>query len=351
MRFAIAGVGSDGDLFLRSHDTTAKIVYVDSPVEALTLLEKGEIDATMLSRLTVYALIEKLHLRNVVELRDPAAYIDHHSRFAVHKGDTVLLSRLNEGLAILQRSGEYDRIYRKWLGRYEPAHFTREQVISYVALALALALLVAVWTGYRQHRLRRRIAGQAGELLEQRELLRALHDNVPLAMGVFDLSDDGPRLCSLNPRAVECLGLDPAVAIGQRLENLDLSPDWVNFLEDVTKKTRRSGRMMTEEYVVASSQQCYVVTSVLLAPRLGGVPRLCVLLEDVTDRRRMDQEIAQSRRLRAVGELVGGIAHEFNNLMTPVVLKVGEVQMDYPDNVILQQDMAVIGTAVGRAAE
>ena len=35
----------------------------------------------------------------------------------------------------------------------------------------------------------------------------------------------------------------------------------------------------------------------------------------------MTAELQQSRRLRAIGELVGGIAHEFNNLLTPMLLQ------------------------------
>ncbi|HEY5227557.1 MAG TPA: ATP-binding protein, partial [Opitutaceae bacterium] len=79
--------------------------------------------------------------------------------------------------------------------------------------------------------------------------------------------------------------------------------------------------------------------------------RICVLVEDVTDRRQQEAEVARSRKLRAVGELVGGIAHEFNNLLTPVMLKAGEIQMSRPDDEELQRDVDVITQAVQRTAE
>lgn len=41
---------------------------------------------------------------------------------------------------------------------------------------------------------------------------------------------------------------------------------------------------------------------------------------DITEMKRIDAELLQSRKLRAVGEMVGGIAHEFNNLLTPMLL-------------------------------
>jgi signal transduction histidine kinase len=63
----------------------------------------------------------------------------------------------------------------------------------------------------------------------------------------------------------------------------------------------------------------------------------------------MDEELAQSRRLRAVGEMVGGIAHEFNNLLTPIVLKV-EMLRDEREDPVLRHELEVISGAAERAA-
>jgi signal transduction histidine kinase/ActR/RegA family two-component response regulator len=96
------------------------------------------------------------------------------------------------------------------------------------------------------------------------------------------------------------------------------------------------------------------VTSIPLATPHGdpaAAPKICVLADDITKRRQQDAEVAQSRRLRAVSELVGGIAHEFNNLLTPVMLKTGEIQLTRPDDAALQEDIGVISQAVQRTAE
>ena len=349
-RFAVAGTGSVGDLFLRAWDPAAKITYTESPEQALRLLGSGEVDATLLSRLTAVSLIEKLGLRNVAELRDPAAYLEHHHAFAVHKGDTALLARLNEGLAILQRSGEYDQLHRKWLGRYEPAQFTREEVFSYTAVALAVALLIAVWAGLRQLALRRRIARQASDLAEQAELLSALYENVPLGMWVFDRTPQGSRVRSINRKASEFFGLASADVVGRMLSELRLVPEWADLLKTVLDGSVKRKGLVIEPRILPGSQRHLMVTHVPLAPRPGGMQRLCVLVEDVTERWRLDEEIEQGRRLRAIGELVGGIAHEFNNLMTPVMLKVGDVSSTHPDDEELQGDLAVVSQAVQRAA-
>ncbi len=63
-----------------------------------------------------------------------------------------------------------------------------------------------------------------------------------------------------------------------------------------------------------------------------------------------DAEIAQSRRLRAVGELVGGIAHEFNNLLTPILLKADALQHEYRQTALAAELQIIIDAAI-RAAE
>jgi two-component system cell cycle sensor histidine kinase/response regulator CckA len=88
-------------------------------------------------------------------------------------------------------------------------------------------------------------------------------------------------------------------------------------------------------------------TNLLDDPDLGAVVSM---VRDITEQRRIEEQLRQSQKLEAIGTLAGGIAHDFNNLLS-VILSCCEVVLhDLPRNLTARADVEEIRRAGERAA-
>ena len=349
-RVAVGSRGTVGEAYILEQQPEAIRMYSNNTDEFLHLLLDSGCDAAVMSRLTAISRIEHYGLKNLKVLEGVPGY-DVRYCMTVRKGDTLLLARFNEGLAIIHRTGEFDDIYYKWFGKYERRALTPFVIVSYFTAALALVCIGAMWGIFRQRTLLRRIAGQASELAEQRSLLAALYDKHPLATVVLDIHAEGPvMLVSFNQEAALLFALDKSLAVGRSLSELNLTKEMHTYLDEVVARYRATNQPSRWETRLPVSQRVLEVATMPLGPSKGA-SRLCVLTADITKRRLMDQEIAKSRRLRALGELVGGIAHEFNNLLTPIMATASLLRSAKPPVVVTPAELNIIDQSALRAAD
>lgn len=63
----------------------------------------------------------------------------------------------------------------------------------------------------------------------------------------------------------------------------------------------------------------------------GQPDYVLVINTDVSDRRRAEEQLLRAQRLESIGTLAGGIAHDLNNILSPIMMSVGMMKLRNPD--------------------
>jgi signal transduction histidine kinase/ActR/RegA family two-component response regulator len=82
----------------------------------------------------------------------------------------------------------------------------------------------------------------------------------------------------------------------------------------------------------------------------GHPVRLIGVLQDTTERRRVERQLIQSQKMEAIGNLAGGIAHDFNNLLTGIIGYITFAQRRLPPGSPVRADVDQVERAAQRAA-
>jgi two-component system cell cycle sensor histidine kinase/response regulator CckA len=82
----------------------------------------------------------------------------------------------------------------------------------------------------------------------------------------------------------------------------------------------------------------------------GTVCRYEGFIEDINPRKRFEAQLFQSQKMETVGKLAGGIAHEFNSILTAIIGQSELLRTDLPAECPLTRNVMEISRAAGRAA-
>jgi signal transduction histidine kinase len=128
------------------------------------------------------------------------------------------------------------------------------------------------------------------------------------------LTDPSLRLIQANPAAtgiLEELSIERPDGSLTRLGDLDLAP----LAEAVCADPRRpvDGEARLAEGRIAT------VTVSGVTGEGGSLEGLVLVIADVTERRRLQQQLAQTEKLSSLGQMISGIAHELNNPLASVL--------------------------------
>jgi PAS domain S-box-containing protein len=268
----------------------AEISVADSQETALKELAEGHHDCALVARVTAMYWKKQYGWDNLVVGRQP--FLSPEYCYAVAKNQKALLATFSEGLKILEETGEYRRIYDKWMGVYEDPRPDFIDILGYLAMFVAPLVLIFFAMFAWSRTLRRQVARQTEELRRSEEQFRCLVEGAPDAIFVqTDL-----RFAYLNTAAIRLFG-------AESIEQLIGRPVMDRFHPSFRDHVRERIRLLNEKkQSVPSNEQIYlrldgseVSVDVSAVPvHYEGKDGAMVFVRDITERKQAENQLRKS---------------------------------------------------------
>ncbi|MHB0980792.1 MAG: ATP-binding protein [Thermoleophilia bacterium] len=199
------------------------------------------------------------------------------------------------------------------------------------------------------------IAERTSGLEESEERFRALVESSPNAIAVHS---EG-RIVYVNPAGAALVGAEsPQELIGRNPVDF-VHPDYREAALRRTAsvvKDQKVAPLMEEKFLRLDGAELDVEV-VAMPFSYGGKPAVTTIIRDISAKkaaeqalREREEELRLGQRMEAIGRLAGGVAHDFNNVLTAIVGHADLLRDGLDPDAPSQEDVAEIRKAADRAA-
>jgi len=196
------------------------------------------------------------------------------------------------------------------------------------------------------------------ELLASKEYLQTVLNSVGDAIFVHE-ADTG-RIIDVNQRMCEMYGCTHDEAIQSSANDFSQgeSPYSQSEALEWLRKAREIGPQTFEWLARHTNGQCFWVEATINFTVIGDNDRFVVIVHDLTERKKKMTEhenlqamFSQAQKMETVGRLAGGVAHDFNNMLSVIFgyseLALKKIATDDP----LHKDIEEVMAAARHAAD
>jgi PAS domain S-box-containing protein len=185
-----------------------------------------------------------------------------------------------------------------------------------------------------------------GEIAATKSFLENLIQDAGDAIITVDTAD---RITSWNASAERIFHASAASMLQQPIETLLPADCYAQWRQEV----ERHGQSLQVDTHLPPRQGSPRDVLLTLSPLRGthdAPAGLSIILKDVTEERRLREQVLHAEKLRAVGEMAAGIAHNFNNVLTTILTRAQLLAQQATDTTAMQRGLTLIEQAASDGA-
>lgn len=296
-----------------------EIIETASLSEAMNLLYNGKADAVVGDEPVARYLMNELTYTDKYRVLDEVFY-ENPCAFALPKSHADLLEVINKGIFSMKSKGVMDKIEAKWSGYHTSLlrHAAQKDQERLNFLAAGLITIIALYLIYLWNRSLKLFAeAKTMELNLVQNELKIIFDG--MADYLVVVGQDA-KIKNINKPFLKYLNLDDQGIIGKPFDSIAILEDFENKYHGLLILLL-SGEKKADEinpgqkFELKLRDRIYSVTLHALGKESSESDDVLIMISDITLARSEEQRLIETNRMKTIGQLAAGVAHE---LRTPL---------------------------------
>ena len=190
------------------------------------------------------------------------------------------------------------------------------------------------------------------KIARERARFKLIFDTIPIGIAFHTAHPDGTFTSSINDAHLRICGITHGQHKPETYAKITHPDDWA--VQQQFKEQVKAGLIkqysMEKRYLHADGKVVWVNFSYQREVYPDGNIEELTTVADITEYKRLSEQLRQSQKMEAIGQLAGGVAHDFNNILAIIQIQI-DLLASEGHLLASQQDYArEIGKATQRAA-